>query len=97
MGKTLRKYIQLDDDILEILYTYNENLDKYFGDYPDFKENPRYTPNGKPWVNVMDSDCPYHTGEYGDCGLCPYLKKANPKDIIGICTHESKCNKKGEI
>lgn len=97
MDKIIKKYIQLDDDTFEIICTYNEEMNKYFGDYPDFKEHPRYTPNGKPWVNVMDCDCPYYTGDYDDCGSCHYIIKEHPKDVIGVCTHESKLNKKGEI
>lgn len=86
------RIVSLDQDTFELKYIYNEELEKYFGEYPDFNETPRYTPNGKPWVNVTDEDCPYCEGEYGDCGSCPYLLKEQEKDLIGICTHELKTN-----
>ena len=93
MKKTIIKTFSLDDDILELRFVYDEQIQKYFGEYPDFSETPRYTPKGRPWVNITDEDCPYSEGEYGDCGSCPFLLKANEKDLIGICTHEMKKEK----
>jgi len=92
-----RKIISLDGDSLEIVFIFNEELRKHFGEYPDFSEVPRYTPMGRPWVNVTNEDCPFSEGEYGDCGSCPYLLKQSTKDLIGVCTHEKKRKDKNEM
>lgn len=97
MKRNKRKTISLDGDSLEIVFIFNEELRRHFGEYPDFSEVPRYTPMGRPWVNVTNEDCPFSEGEYGDCGSCPYLLKQSTKDLIGVCTHEKKRKDKNEM
>lgn len=89
MCKAKKRIYHVDDDTLEVCYCYNQELKMFFGNYPDFSEEPRYTPNGRPWVNAMFTDCPHSPKDYGDCGTCKYFLRENPRDLIGVCLHEA--------
>lgn len=78
----------VDDDLLTVPYHYDEGAKIFIGQFPEFDVEPRYTPNGRPWKNVVSDNCPYAAGDYHDCGSCPYLTKDGPKDIIGVCFRE---------
>lgn len=81
--------IHVDGDSIAVSFTYDEQFGVWLGEYPFFKEEPRYTPAGRPWRNVSFSECPYHgSSEYNDCGTCHHLKKAESTDLIGVCFHE---------
>lgn len=85
MAQTENRIISLDGDSIEVIFSYDERYKIWNGNYPDFEENPRFTPNGKPWVNVISDSCPLATENYGDCGSCKFLKKESVTDLIGIC------------
>ncbi len=85
--KETKRLYHLDSDTVEVVFYYDEKADRHFGDYPDFSEIPRYTPNGRPWVNVMGS-CEYSEDEYSDCGSCRFFICENKGDLIGICKNE---------
>lgn len=89
MEQTKLKSFSLDGDTIEVAFHYDRDFDVWHGDYPDFFEQPRHTPTGRPWVEVTKDDCPYSTGEYGDCGGCRHLRKQDDTDLIGICMHEA--------
>ncbi len=90
MKEIIKRTFNLDGDFLEVAFHYDELSGKYLGDYPDFSENPRYTPNGRPWIDVTIDDCPYATNrEYHDCSTCDYMKRENKTDVIGICMNEN--------
>lgn len=88
MEKEKRKTFRIDDDLLTVPYRYDEDTGLFIGQFPEFEEEPRYTPNGRPWKNVVSVGCPYAAGDYDDCGSCPHLVKAAPQDIIGVCFYE---------
>ena len=88
MQKEKLKTFQVDGDRFTVPYHFDERSDIFIGQFPSFEEEPRYTPNGRPWKNAVSIGCPYAAGDYNDCGSCPYLVKANPQDIIGVCFHE---------
>lgn len=88
MAKTLNRQFVLYGDIVDVTFVYNELSDKYFGDYPNFDENPRVTPCGRRWVNATKDDCPYADKEYGDCGSCQYYRCEHSGDLIGVCDNE---------
>jgi len=90
MAQTENRIISLEDDSIEIVFSYNEEDKVWNGDYPDFEEEPRFTPSGKPWVNVISDSCPLATEKYGDCGSCKFLKKESATDLIGICDNPEK-------
>ncbi len=83
-----------DGDELEVIYRYDEVLGIHFGDYPDFEETPRYTPQGRPWVNTMQDACSYGVNQFNpttpclDCGSCSFYLKERPGDLIGICIND---------
>ena len=88
MAKTLNRRFSLYGDVVDVIFFYNEPLDKYFGDYPDFDKSPRTTACGRRWVNATKDDCPYTDKEYGDCGSCRYFQCEHPGDLIGVCDNE---------
>lgn len=85
MEKIMYKTFSLDGDVIEVKFRYDSDCSVWHGDYPDFKDNPRYTSSGKPWINVTRDDCKYSTSRFGDCGGCEHLLKQNQSDLIGIC------------
>lgn len=88
MAKIKTRLYRLDGDTVEVPFSYDKTLDRYFGDYPDFSENPRITPSGKPWVNVTWDGCEFADDEFGDCGSCKYFRSEKLGDLIGICENE---------
>ncbi|MGN1021226.1 MAG: hypothetical protein ACI4O7_12735 [Aristaeellaceae bacterium] len=82
------KLFRIDGDALTVPYHYDEASSLYIGLFPGFEEEPRYTPHGRPWKNAVTTGCLYAAGDFDDCGSCPYLVKAAPRDIIGVCFHE---------
>lgn len=78
---------RLDGDVLEIVSRYDESSGLWIEDYIDFDDEPRYTPQGRPWKCVTTIDCPYSDPVYRDCGTCPWLIKEEPTDLIGVCDH----------
>ncbi len=93
MEKTITRSFCFDGDICDVLFRYDEASGKYFGDYPDFEEQPRYTGTGKMWVTAMQTSCAYAKNKYteegpcDDCGSCIYLHREQQGDLIGICMH----------
>lgn len=88
MHRETQKTFRIDDDALTVPYHYDRDTALLIGQFPAFEEEPRYTPNGRPWKNAVTTGCPHAAGGYDDCGSCPYLIKADPRDIIGVCFHE---------
>ncbi len=90
MADVVKKRVyRLDEDVVEIEFYYDKESKRYFGDYPDFSENPRFTPSGRPWVNAIKTDCNYSKGNYNDCGSCEYFLREEHNDLIGICINRA--------
>ena len=89
MANIKQRVFCLDNDTVEITFVFDTESQMYFGDFPDFSENPKYTPRGRPWVNVTYDACPYAEEEYGDCGSCRYFRCEHPGDLIGICENQN--------
>jgi len=88
--QTLKKKITIDNDTVEIEFRFDELWNVWLGDWPFFAEEPRYTPNGRPWHNVTHEGCPYAScSQSGDCSGCPHFKRQNPKDMIGVCFNDA--------
>lgn len=79
----------LDNDTLVVNYKFDKEAQMFLGDYPDFSETPRFTPNGRPWRNAFYTECKYSSENYGDCGTCKFFIKENPQDIIGVCYNQA--------
>ncbi len=82
------KTYYLDGDFLEVSFRYDERSGKYLGNYPEFSEIPRYTPNGRKWVDAITENCPYADGVDKMCGSCSYILKQEERDIIGVCNND---------
>lgn len=89
MKKTEQRTYCIDGDTMCITFTYDEACGVWLGDYPYFEEEPRLTPSGRQWKNVMHDSCPHAEGTHGDCGTCPHLVRQDPGDLIGVCFHEA--------
>ncbi len=94
MSERKERIFSLDGDELTIELIYNAEHGIFIGDYPDFSETPRLTPNGRPWTNATFDDCPFADTDYGDCGSCNHFKTEMDGDLIGICTNK-KLKKRG--
>jgi len=70
--------------------------------YPDFKETPEYTDEGRAFRTAGDGGCacgePQNPGDredggydaYGECGGCTFFhREETPWDVIGVCMCES--------
>lgn len=85
--REIRRF-EIDGDLLEVEYRFDPETGRWYGNYPIFEETPRYTPGGRPWKNVFDSECAYSDSEFGDCGGCSYFRRTDPLDVIAVCYHE---------
>ena len=98
----IRRYC-LDGDVCEVTFHYDTFCQKQFGEYPDFEEEPRYTPGGRPWVTEMQEGCPYGKNKYHpsesclDCGSCQYFLQERERDLIGICVNEHNQRKSSNV
>lgn len=89
MEQTRIRTYHSDGDAIDIVETYHEKSGHWVGDYPCFELDKRYTPNGRPWVDVTCGDeCP-HCDAAGDGGACSYFRREKPRDIIGVCFCEA--------
>ncbi len=88
MADIKKRVYCLDDDTVEVDFVFDAETQLYFGDFPDFSENPRHSPRGRAWVNVTNDVCPFAEEEYGDCGSCKFFRCEHPGDLIGICENE---------
>ncbi|MBQ2758787.1 MAG: hypothetical protein IJE62_05880 [Clostridia bacterium] len=89
MKQKKTKTYHLDGDFLKVEFIYDELSKRYLGEYPEFSEEPRYTPNGRKWVDVITEDCPFADGEDKTCGTCSFMLKQDKKDIIGVCMNDN--------
>lgn len=95
MNRPIVRSYCLDGDTCEVLFIYDSQCQRHFGEYPDFEESPRYTGNGWPWVTAMQESCQHSINKYDfqercmDCGSCQYFVQEQDHDLIGICYHEN--------
>ena len=94
MKKTITRSYCFDGDICDVVFRLSDSCGKYLGDYPDFEEEPRFTPQGRMWITAMQSACLHGKNKYSelmscdDCGSCVYFIKEQQGDLIGVCGHE---------
>ena len=85
----------------KIYLLYDCFLEREVGVYPDFKKNPEYTDDGRPFSSATDEAClhgrlknqqstsPGDFSACGDCGGCGFFHRdETPWDIIGVCMCE---------
>lgn len=91
MGKT-RQY-NIEGVLLEIPLCYDELSGKEIEIFPDFIENPVYTPEGCPVLFTGEDACTYGEALDGepciDCGSCRFYRQT-PGTLIGVCGHEQR-------
>ncbi len=91
MEKT--RLYDIEGVLLEIPLRYDELAQMYIEEYPDFIENPIYTPAGYPIFFTGEDACSYAEPHFGssclDCGSCRFYRQLNGS-LIGVCGHEKK-------
>lgn len=88
-AKTEVRTFCVDGDSIAVTFRYDEQWKTWIGEYPFFKEEPRYTPSGRPWRNAVHTECIHHGGgKHNDCGTCRYFTKGTPMDLIGVCFND---------
>ena len=91
MGKT-RQY-NIEGVLLKIPLCYDELAGREIEIFPDFIENPVYTPEGCPILFTGEDACAYGEALDGapctDCGSCSFYRQT-PDTLIGVCGHEQK-------
>ena len=91
MGKT-RQY-NIEGVLLKIPLRYDELTGRDIEIFPDFIENPVYTPEGRPVLFTGEDACKYGETPDGarciDCGSCRFYRQM-PDALIGVCGHEQK-------
>ncbi len=91
MGKT-RQY-NIEGVLLEIPLCYDELAEREIEIFPDFIENPVYTPEGCPVLFTGEDACQFGEAPDGtpciDCGSCRFYRQT-PDALIGVCGHEQK-------
>lgn len=83
--------IQTHGCTFELRYGYYEECDRTGPPdviYPNFKENPQYAPDGKPFVTRMQDACPHYCARRArdpdsTCGDCSYFRPG--EDWFGLC------------
>lgn len=89
MDSTVKyREFSIDGDTVRVPVIYDEVINQHVNDYPDFIKEPRFTPDGRPWVNVTYDGCPFADKEYGDCGSCRFFRCEKHGDLIGVCDNE---------
>ena len=85
----IRTYIN-DGDRIEIKEQLHEVSGRWIGDFREFDSEIRFTPNGRPWVDITcGEECP-HCDAGSDGGKCSYFRREKEKDLIGVCFHENR-------
>ncbi len=62
--------------------------------YPDFRKEPVYTKDGRPFTTALEDACP--DAEHADDGLCidctgcKFYRKAAEKTLFGVCMNDKK-------
>ncbi len=98
MEKSIVRQFVIDGDICEVIFRFNKDADKYIGDYPDFENLPRVTPNGLVWVNATQDGCKEAVHKYYpdktclDCGSCSFFLTEKAGDLIGVCSKKTGAN-----
>lgn len=83
--KTRIRTYRLDGDTIDIVETYHEKSGNWVGDYPCFELDKRYTPNGRPWVDITCGDECSHCDAGNDGGACSFFQREKDKDLIAVC------------
>ena len=95
MEKT--RVYNIEGAVLEIPLRYDEQSGMYIEVYPDFAEQPVYTPEGNPILFTGEDACRYGEAADGaacvDCGSCRFYRQT-PGTWIGVCGREEKRKKR---
>ena len=91
-----RRY-EFEGIALEIPLRYDAFSRMYIEEYPDFAQNPVYTPEGCPVLFSGEDACSAGRAADGeacsDCGGCRFYRPADERTWIGVCKWEGKRRK----
>lgn len=90
---SIYKVINLYGQEFVLYYGYYEECERLSPDiepmpiYPDFVKEPKYTPEGFPFVTKMQDACRHYKGKdtkFKDCAECNHYLHGD--ELLGICT-----------
>ncbi len=91
-----RRY-EMEGLTLEIPVHYDQQAQMYIEDYPDFIENPVWTPQGHRVLFSGTDACSLaeeaSPGGCPDCGSCIHFHRPCPHTWIGLCQHPKRRQK----
>ena len=85
------RYHEIEGTILEIPLIYDQRSGQWIEEYPDFLEQPVYTPAGERILLTIEDACPHgrlRPDGMGDCGSCMYYRQV-PGTLLGVCGNDS--------
>lgn len=89
----LIRHYEIEGLSLDIPLVYDALSQRYLEVYPDFIQNPVYTPAGQPIFFTGEDACALARSADGepclDCGSCRFYRQA-AETLIGVCGHEQK-------
>ena len=88
------KTYNVEGAALTIPLRYDETSGKYMEVYPDFIQNPIYTPEGYPIMLTLEDACAFGEKKDAnealvDCGSCRFYRQLH-NSLIGVCRCEKK-------
>ncbi len=91
-----RRY-KLDGMDIDIPIHFDEKANMVIEDYPDFIENPIWTPNGYRVLFSGTDACPFAEeatpGGCPDCGSCKHFFRAAEHTWFGYCNNKNQIKK----
>ncbi len=92
MQQTKRYYV--DGLVVDIPIRFDEQSGIFIEEYPNFKDELIYTPNGHHLtVAVMDAcrlSQPRQEGRCTDCSDCIHFQRAGERTLFGVCMCEQR-------
>jgi hypothetical protein len=90
-GKNPDKTILIKGHRFDLYKYYDNSLGEELINYPNFKENPEYTNDDRPFVMAIQECCPLgepidlNNSDLYDCSGCKWFFLESPTDAIGVC------------
>ena len=96
------KVCRVADREFRIYREFDEQIQAYYLTYPDLKETPLYTNEGRPITRSDYEGCLFYKAispddSFNECGDCTFFyREETPADILGICMDDVLRRKKNE-
>lgn len=88
MGET--KVYEVDGLTLKIPLIYDKKADRYYQDFSEIIDHPKYTPHGVPILLGAEDACEYAEEGVRSCDGCIHYAPAMERALFGVCRNECK-------